>query len=71
MKGHYFTYFGGPGIADNNSNGFPVGPLFGPLASDKGSQLWAPVLQVVYDGGIPVQGPIPGAIRFTLEQCGR
>ena len=32
------------------SKRFPTGPLHGPLPSLKGSELWAPVLQVVFHG---------------------
>ena len=45
------------------SKGFPVGRQYGLLHSLNGSELWAPVLQVVYDvvltalQGFPIRGP--------------
>ena len=30
--------------------GFPLGPCSGPLAYLNGSELWAPVLKVLYNG---------------------
>ena len=32
--------------------GFPIGPQYEPLASLKGSELWAPVLKVVSNGNL-------------------
>ena len=32
------------------SRGFPLVPYYGPLPSFKGSELWAPVFKVVYNG---------------------
>ena len=51
-----------------------MGPQCRPLASLKGSELWAPGLKVVYTGsvssgfgGIPNLGPIPAASRIYFE----
>ena len=38
-------------LANNlTSRVFPMGPWYGPLAPSKGSELWAPILQVVCNG---------------------
>ena len=58
------------------SKGLPRGPLCGPLASLKGSQLWAPVLEVVFNGmimglqGFKIRGPYQGSIGSAFDSWG-
>ena len=47
-----------------NSQGFPMGPEWGPLPSLRGSEVWAPAWQVVYNGLI--RSPLRGHTYWTM-----
>ena len=49
-----------------------MGPPYGPLASLKGSELWAPIMKVVYVGAILFtnKGLIPGDHRVHFGLMG-
>ena len=55
------------------SKGFPLGPCYGPLPSLKGSELWAPLLNIQYNWyciGVQIRGTYQGQMGKPLEISG-